>query len=156
MPLQAAGRTLKKPILNFRIFTPYGPHMQHGRIIEQIVRCALANEDIPLTQPTVTRDFLYVGDIVDLFIEGMEKAKQYPAEIFNAGSGQSTNLQTIVDEVFAQTGSKSTVRWNAFPAVLYDTAACSADMGKTHAAFSWRPGHSLAEGIAATVASFRS
>ena len=150
----AAGRSLKKPTLTFRIFTPYGAKMQRGRIIEQIVRCSLANEDIPLTQPTVTRDFLYVGDIVDLFIEGMEKAKTHAGEIFNAGSGQSTTLGTVVDEVFAQTKSKSTVKWNSFPPVLYDTATCQADMTKTFAAFRWRPAHTLAQGLSETIQSF--
>ncbi|MBI5794083.1 NAD(P)-dependent oxidoreductase [Candidatus Uhrbacteria bacterium] len=152
----AAGRTSKKPTLTFRIFTPYGANMQRGRIIEQIIRCSLHNEDIPLTQPTVTRDFLYVGDIVDLLIEGMEKAKTHAGEIFNAGSGQSTTLQTIVDEVFAQTKSTSIVRWNSFPPVLYDTATCQAEMSKTFAAFRWRPAHTLAEGLSETITSFQS
>ncbi len=151
----AAGRTSKKPVLTFRIFTPYGPHIQKGRLIEQIIRRALSGEDIPLTQPTVTRDFLYVIDIVDLLIEGMEKAKEHAGAIFNAGSGHSVTLRTVVDEILAQTQSVSTPQWNAFPPVLYDTALCQADMTRTFAAFRWRPAHSLSEGLRETIDSFR-
>lgn len=152
----AAGRSSGKPTLTLRIFTPYGPHIQKGRLIEQIIRRALGNEDIPLTQPTVTRDFIYVGDIVELLIEGMRKAKEHPGGIFNAGSGQSVTLQTVVDEILAQTQSTGIPRWNAFPPVLYDTALCQADMAKTFAAFAWRPRHTLAEGLRETIESFRS
>ncbi len=152
---QAHAQTKNKPVVGFRIFTPYGPGMQTGRLMEIIIRKALQNEEIKLTQPTVTRDFLSVSDIADLMMEGMTKARTHAGQIFNAGSGAATTLQEVVDEVFKQTGSTSAVHWNAFPPVLYDTALCQADMHKTFAAFSWRPKISLAEGIAQTIDSIR-
>ncbi len=152
---QAIGRTKGKPIVSFRIFTPYGPAMQKGRLVEQVISRALKNEEIPLTKPEVTRDFIYVSDIVDLLIEGMTKGKEHPGEIFNAGGGRAVSLQELTDEVLRQTASKSIVRWNAFPAVLYDTATCQADMKKTQEIFVWRPKHSLQEGIRETVEWFR-
>ena len=148
---QAAGKNQKKPTLNFRIFTPYGPMLQKGRLVENVIRRALAGVEIPLTQPDVTRDFIFVADIVELLIEGMEKAKKFPGEIFNAGGGQAVTLQELTDEVLRQTGSKSAVRWGAFPRVLYDTASCQADMKKTFEAFSWWPKHDLAAGLRETI-----
>lgn len=152
---QAVGRGQGKPIITLRIFTPYGPALQPGRLVEQVIRRALRGDEIPLSRPTTTRDFLFVEDIVDLFIEAMDEAQRVPGEIFNAGSGRETTLQELVEEVLRQTGSSSTVRWNAFPTVLYDTATCRADMQRTLAHFSWRPRRTLGEGLEETIAWFR-
>ena len=152
---QAEARIHAKPVVTIRIFSPYGPGMQRGRLLEQMILKALRGDELPMTRPDVARDFIYVDDIAELLLEAAEKATECTGGIFHAASGQSTTLQLLVDEVLRQTDSKSPVRWNAFPPVLYDTATCRADMGTTFARFAWRPAHDLASGLRETIASYR-
>lgn len=148
---RAAGRQ-GKPTVVFRIFTPYGPRIQPGRLVHELIARALRGEAIRLTQPGVTRDFIFVDDVVDLLMFGMRRAADVRGEIFNAGTGQAVTLGTLVAAVLKITGSRSRIEWNAFRTVAYDDARWQADMTKTFSTFPWRPRHDLASGLAATVA----
>ncbi len=153
---QAAARNRDKPIVALRIFTPYGPALQPGRLVEQVIVRALRGDEIPLTLPTITRDLVYVSDVVDLLLEATDRAADLGGEVYNAGTGQATPLQTLVDEVLALTGSRSRVRWNAYPAALYDAFVNQADMAATFARFAWRPKHPLRSGLERTIEWYRS
>lgn len=152
---QASARMKNKPIVTFRVFTPYGPAIQKGRLVYNVIYNALRGQDINLTEPSVTRDFIYVDDIVDLYLEASGKAKKLKGEIFNAGTGKKTFLKDLADKIVRITGSKSTVNWGAFPAVHYDSDKWQADMTKTFSKFEWRPKHSLDAGLIKTVDWFK-
>lgn len=147
---QTAAVTRNVPSVAFRLFTPYGPGIQKGRLVRQVLTNALKHEPLILTRPTVSRDFIYIDDIVDILILAAETANAHAGQIYNLGSGQKTTLQELADIVLAQTESKSEVSWGAFNQVSYDADVWQADMAKTCTAFSWRPSTSLGEGIAKT------
>lgn len=148
---QMIARRENRPIITLRLFSPYGPGMQKGRLLEALISRAIKNENIPMTEPTVTRDFVFVEDIIDLYLEAMERAQAFKGEVFNVGTGITTTLQELVELVLQVTKSKSKIEWNALPHVSYDNAHWQADMAKTFKHFSWRPKHSLKEGIAETI-----
>lgn len=136
----------------FRLFTPYGPGIQKGRLIYEAIAKALRNEPLTLTRPSVTRDFIYVEDIVDALIEAAENAGHHAGQIYNLGSGQKTSLEELGQLVLSLTGSSSELAWGSAQSVAYDTDTWQADMAKTFGAFAWRPRTSLAEGIDRTIA----
>ncbi len=152
---QSVARAYKKPIIGFRLFTPYGPYVQKGRFVYQVITQALRGEPIPLTAPKTTRDFIFVDDIVSLLLEASSKAQAYQGEIFNLASGIATTLKEVVEYVVKATNSKSELQWNALPNVSYDRDNWQADMTKTFAQFSWRPAHTLRQGLDKTIAWFR-
>lgn len=140
------------PTVAFRLFTPYGPGIQKGRLMYEVVAKALKNEPITLTRPSVTRDFIFVEDIVDALLEASAHGSEHAGQIYNLGSGNKTSLKELAEEVLTRTGSQSELAWGSAPAVAYDTDTWQADMSKTFAAFAWRPKHSLSQGIDATIA----
>lgn len=152
---QTIAKRNKKPILAFRIFTPYGPGIQPGRLIYEIIDKALKGQEINLTGQLVTRDFIFVGDLVDLLMEAKEHAHKYAGEVFNAGSGQATTLETVATEILKITGSKSNIKWGSFKEVAYDDGIWQADLTKTFGSFSWKPMHSLSDGLKETINWFK-
>lgn len=148
---QALARREKKPIITFRIFSPYGPAMERGRLLYEMITRALRNEEVALTHPSISRDFIFVGDIADIYMEAMEKARQHPGEIFHVGSGTKTTLGELSEQVLRLTGSNSNMKWGGFHSVAYDSDAWQADMTKIFAHFSWRPKHTVAQGLAKTI-----
>jgi len=150
-----AGRGGKKPIVTLRLFTPYGPWIQPGRLVGEIISKALAGEDIVLTRPEVTRDFIFVEDIISLYLEAAKRAREYGGEIFNLGSGRKTSIGELVDLILRRTGSQSALRWGEFRQVSYDSDTWQADMNKTFSSFHWRPLYTLEKGIEATIKWFR-
>ncbi len=152
---QVVARKEKKPIITIRFFTPYGPHITKGRLVYNCVASALKNEPIRMTGPKITRDFIYVEDLMDLYLEAMKRAKEFAGEIFNAGTGKATTFEDLIKTVIEITGSKSKVEWGALPSVVYDNNLWQADMEKTFSHFSWRPKTSLEEGLKKTCEWFR-
>jgi nucleoside-diphosphate-sugar epimerase len=152
---QSFGRTKQLPVVVFRLFTPYGPRVQKGRLVHEVIKNALAHEPIPLTHKDNARDFIHVDDVCALLVEGSGRAKEYAGEVFNLGSGQKTRLEDLIALVVGNANSKSVPQWEALPSVAYDANSWQADMTKTFNAFAWRPRISIIEGIAGTIASFR-
>ncbi len=140
----------QKPIVTFRIFTPYGPFIQNGRLVYNALLGAMKGEPIKMTSPLITRDFIYVDDLVDLFIEGADRAGEYKGEIFNAASGEKTTLEEVIRQALVVTGSKSLAEWGALPNVSYDSDRWQADMTKTFQSFNWRPQTVFSSGMART------
>ena len=144
---QTIARNSGKPIITFRIFSPYGPQMEKGRLVEAVVHHALKNEDISLTSPEIARDFIFIDDLVDLFMEAAEKASAHAGEVFNAGGGKETMLKELVERTLKLTASKSKILWGSAKAVSYDKGCQRANMKKTLSAFLWRPAIDVEAGI---------
>lgn len=144
-----------KPIITLRLFTPYGPAVQKGRLTYEIISKALGNEDINLSSPNISRDFIYVQDVVSAYLASSERAKDFLGETFNIGSGTSTTIGELVDLVFKITESKSVLKWGAHHGAAYDSEIWQADISKARKSLSWEPKYSLEKGIEETIEWFK-
>ncbi|TSC96831.1 MAG: NAD-dependent epimerase/dehydratase [Parcubacteria group bacterium Athens0714_26] len=152
---QAIAKSKNKPIVTFRLAAPYGPYIQKGRLIYNVIINALQDKDISLTSPEITRDFIFVEDVINLYMEAMEKAENCKGEIFNLGTGNKTTIKMLVDYVLKIAGSKSRVNWNAFHNVVYDNGLWQTDMNKTFSKFLWRPEYDIENGLEKTIKWFK-
>lgn len=152
---QATARKEGKPIVTIRLFTPYGPSITKGRLVYNVIVAAIRSEPIRMTDPRITRDFIYVEDLADLYLEAMQKAGELGGQVFNAGSGRSTTFEELVSKVIKKADSRSRTEWGALPSVIYDNNLWQANMEKTFSHFAWRPKHSLEEGLSKTIEWFR-
>lgn len=152
---QALARAKGKPIMTLRLFTPYGPWNEKDRLTHKIIASALAGKEIALTHPKVSRDFVFIDDIVELVLEAAGKARENRGEIFNLGSSLRTTIGEVVSYILEKTGSKSEVKWGAFRAVSYDSDMWQADMTKNFSRFSWRPKHTIQSGLDKTIEHFK-
>lgn len=149
---QGLARRTGFPCITFRLFTPYGPGIQKGRLVRTLVEKVRDGEEVPLVKRTIARDFIYVEDIPALLIEAATHASVHAGEIFNLGSGICTTMQELVRRVEGVVGVPARVQWNAFPLQSYDCELWEADMNKTFSAFAWRPKTSLEDGLRRLVA----
>jgi nucleoside-diphosphate-sugar epimerase len=104
-----------------------------------------------LSRPEISRDWIFVDDVVSLYIEAAERAAELRGRAFNAGTGRKVDLKEIVDTILRITSSKAEVRWGVFPAPKHDEHPWIADMRQTFDAFQWRPKVSLEEGLKRTI-----
>lgn len=144
---QSVAKNSKKPLVTFRIFNPYGPGMEAGRLVFEVVKRAVHGEDIMITKPDARRDFTYIDDLVDLFMRAMEKAGEFQGEIFNLANGKTHSFKELTESALKITGSKSKVNWGGAKEIEYDKSTQEADMEKTFNAFSWRPKYDLEAGV---------
>lgn len=151
----ALARERGLPIVTLRLFSTYGPADHPRRVVPRIISGALAGTELLLSRPEIARDWVYVGDVVDLYLEAAGSAASRAGGVFNAGSGVPGSLGDLTALILRLTGSTATARWGAFPAPPHDDHPWIADPSLTFSHFAWRPKVSLEEGLARTIAAFR-
>lgn len=130
------GINFKKPVITLQVFAPYGPYIQKGRLIFHVLVSAMGSDDIKMNSlPSVERDFIYVDDLVDLYLAAGEHAKENVGEVFDAGSGVKTTLEEMVRKaleiVSFDKKSERKVTWGVLPELSYDSESWCADTKKT-------------------------
>ncbi len=154
---------IASPVVGLRYFNVYGPREQHkGRmmsVLHQLLRqlreggeCRLFTGTDGYGDGEQVRDFVFVGDIVELnlhFAFGpMRKG------IFNAGTGQARSFNAIAQTLVAHLGG-GRIAYIPFPETLRGKyqSYTQADLGtlRTQGGYA-RPFTSLEDGIAATLA----
>lgn len=149
---QAIARQYKKPIIGMRMFSPYGPYDDHRRFITTQIVKAFRKEKLALSDPDISRDYIYIDDAVNLYIEVMKSKGAYAGEIFNVGTGTRSTFKNVIDVISREMRvDDENIVWNAFPRAPYDTDYWKADMSKVFRTFKWRPSFSLEDGLKRTI-----
>lgn len=135
------------PSVTLRFFSVYGPFEGPSRFVPNAVKNALKGTDVPISDPSIGRDFIYVSDAVDACL----KAAGAPAlsgEVINVGTGKQQTLGEVFDVVVKETGSASRMAVGAAKKREFDTNIWVADAVKMREKLGSVPRVSLAEGIA--------
>lgn len=145
--------------VSIRIPNPYGPgqQMKHSKysIVGWFVRQAMEGKEITVFgDGSQERDYLYVDDIVDAFIE--LTIHGVSGEVYNIGTQERVTFGGMVDAVLAEVGSGSRVNipWPE-SYEKNETGNYVADTSKIEKITSWKPSVSLKEGIKKMVAYYK-
>ena len=94
------------PISIIRPFNTYGPRQSARAIIPTIILQLLSGKkEIALGSTGTTRDFSYIDDTVDAFVNSIA-AKNIEGEIINLGSGTETSIKDLVEIISTQMNIK--------------------------------------------------
>lgn len=103
----------KLPSVGLRFFNVFGPRQDarspYSGVISKFMDNALAGE--PLTffgDGEQTRDFIYVGDIVELLVQAWKNAEG--CQVFNGCTGQRTSLKALAEAIGRATGHAVSTR----------------------------------------------
>lgn len=96
----------------------------------------------------VVRDYIYIEDLLALFLRCIDAPIGDETPVFNAGSGEGHSLRDIIDRIHAVTGTDPKVESGA--GRIVDVPANVLDIGKSRARFDWTPVVGLDEGIRRT------
>ena len=82
------------PTICLRFFTVYGPRQRPDMAFHKFFDAIKKNKQIVVYgDGKQTRDFTYVGDVVEVTFQALEKGK--PGEIYNIGGGSQTELNAV-------------------------------------------------------------
>lgn len=90
-------RSFKLPVVTARPFNTYGPRQSPRAVIPTMIIQALNGNEIKLGNVETKRDFTYVEDTVQGFIDIAEKGEV--GEVYNIGYGREFSIKEIVGEV---------------------------------------------------------
>jgi UDP-glucose 4-epimerase len=137
-----------------RFFSVYGPHEEHkGRYANNISQFywSIANGVRPVVfgDGSQTRDFTYVGDLVEAILAILDKGRR--SDVYNIGTGREHSFNEILDLLNAELGSDVEPRYVENPLRNY-VQETLADTSKIEREIGWRSRTTVAEGIRRLVA----
>lgn len=147
---QVFAREYKKPIVTLRPFSVYGPYEESKRFIPTIIRAVIKNEPIKLTSGAQRRDFIYIEDVVDIYIKTLSFGKKLSGQILNMGTGIEYTNSEVVQALFKVVNQKAKIENGSFPRRLWDTSHWIADISKIKKYLNWKPKFTLEEGLKKT------
>lgn len=137
-----------------RIFNTYGPRMRprDGRVVSNFIVQSLAGEPITIYgDGSQTRSFCYVSDEVEgiyrLFMSG-------DSDPMNIGNPTEYTVRQLADVVLELTGAKVPIETRPLP--VDDPKVRKPDITRARSLLGWEPQVSLRDGVARTIAYFRS
>ncbi len=138
-----------------RIFNTYGPrmHPNDGRVVSNFIVQALKGEDITIYgDGTQTRSFCHVDDLIEGFVRFMAQTETVgPLNLGNPG--EFTMLQ-LAEKTLQLVGGKSKIVHKPLPADDPKQRRPDITLAKKHLG-GWEPKVPLEEGLARTIAYFR-
>ncbi|MFH0813333.1 MAG: NAD-dependent epimerase/dehydratase family protein, partial [Pseudomonadota bacterium] len=148
--LELYRRTRGLEYVCFRISNPYGerqnPHSIQGAIA---VFLGLVKEGKPIAiwgTGDITRDYIYIKDIIPVFIKALQKENQW--NIFNLGSGKGTTLNELVEIIREVTQHNIDVIYSLGRPI--DVPVNVLDISRVQKAFGFTPKVQLSDGIRKT------
>lgn len=145
-----------KPIIGFRLFSPFGSYDDKSRLMTYAIMNALQNQPLMLANPNAVRDYIYIEDVLDLYLQSIKLALELKGEVFNIGSGSQKTISYVVNKIIEITNSKSEINWNSFSGREHDTEKWEADIEKVSKYFNWHPKYHIDDGIRQTILWFKS
>ena len=90
------GKVRKVPVVNLRLYSVYGPYEDSSRLIPVLCEQSMHGRLPVFARPEVTRDFVYVDDVVAAFADAaLRMAPEIAGESFNIGTGIQTSLSSL-------------------------------------------------------------
>jgi len=98
---------------------------------------------------SVVRDYLYIGDLIDAFLRGIDYRPANDDErVFNVGSGEGLSLNRLVEVLGQVTGRPPRVDYR--PARKADAPTVVLGIERIRRCLGWQPATPMAEGLART------
>ncbi|MBW1953810.1 MAG: NAD-dependent epimerase/dehydratase family protein, partial [Deltaproteobacteria bacterium] len=145
------------PVVKARFFNSYGPGEvpgQYRNVIPNFIYWALQGQTLPITgSGDETRDFTFVGDIVD----GLLRAGYFEAAIgqeFNLASGKETRIIDLAQMINVQVGNGAGItfterrKWDTKPRLL-------ASVDRAQQLIGYQPHTTFEAGLQQTIAWFQ-
>lgn len=144
------------PLVTLRIFSPFGPRDDKNRLISAVSLHCLNNTAPSLANPKAVRDYIYVEDLVDLYLVVAKKIKKLsPGMILNAGVGRQKTANHAVDIIARATKTKAKIIWGKAAQRGWESVMWQADMSRVKKLLGWQTKYTFEQGIEKTVDWFR-
>lgn len=150
------GRHCNLPCINLRLYSVYGPLEDSSRLIPNVVRRGLEGRLPEFVNPQISRDFVYIDDVIEAFISSAVNLKPSEHGIsLNIGSGQKTTIAELAKVASATFGASEDPSFT-MPNRSWDVPDWYANIAQAQTRLNWEPRTALEEGLKRTAEWMRS
>lgn len=136
------------PTLNLRLYSIYGAWEEPDRLIPRLIEKAQQGSLPPLVNPNISRDFVYIDDCIEAFLDAALQLKPaFYGESINIGTGQKTTLKELVDITISAFDLNLQAEWGSMPNRKWDLENWYGNYEKAQSSIGWQPKTSLKDGL---------
>lgn len=153
--LGAYGASYGLRPVSFRFANVFGPRSTHkGSVVAAFFKAYLTKERIPVYgDGNQTRDFVYVGDLIDVIIRSLGSDK---TGIYQLGSGRETTINALLREMSEVVGDDLSALVDHKPANVGEVSRACCDISLAQRELGFHAATDLRSGLAATWSWFSS
>ena len=146
---------LGMPVRVARLFIPFGPLDDPGKLIYYVLSNLEQGKPIDLSLCEQKRDFVYIDRVVDAYELLINDLDRGGTDIFNLSSGQATAVRDVVNWIAEGIGaSKSLLNFSARPMRAGEQMVSYGSNHKARTILGWVPGD-IEDGISSLIKDFR-
>lgn len=141
-------------IVVIRPFNAYGPYQSPRAVIAEMILTCLAGKPVYSTEGKQTRDFNFVGNLVDgmVLAGGQDEAV---GETINVGSGEEISVRDLILLIHSLTESESALHIGALELRPTEIWRMFAANDKARDILGWTPKVAFKEGLRTTIEWYR-
>jgi len=145
--------TFGLPVTTIRPFNTFGPRQSTRAVIPTIITQALTGNIVKLGSLTPIRDLTYVADTANGFIK-LAESKKTVGRTVNTGSGRGVTIGELADIIISQVNPKAKIvcEEKRVRPEKSEVMELLCDNRSARELAGWKPGYSLEEGLAQTIA----
>lgn len=139
------------PAVNLRLYSVFGDWEEPDRLIPRLIENIRRKKLPPLVSPDISRDFVYVSDAVEAFIDAANTINpETSGRSFNIASGIKTTMRDLVDTAIKTFGVDANPQWGSMDNRKWDLAEWYGNPSHANSLLNWKAKVSLAEGLKRT------
>ncbi|GAB2772615.1 hypothetical protein GCM10027275_14420 [Rhabdobacter roseus] len=137
--------------LNLRLYSIYGYWEEPDRLVPRLIENARQGRLPSLVSPDISRDFLFVDDCVEAFLDAALNVHEgISGKSYNVATGHKTTIGDLVDVARAQFGIEQVPQWGSMDNRKWDLADWYGDPTAIQRDLGWQARTSLEEGLTKT------
>ena len=146
------GKRKGLPVVNLRLYSAFGPWEETDRLIPVLVQNGLKGKYPPLVDPDISRDFVYVSDIVRATLlaalRGVHSAR---GESINIASGRKTTIREVASVAKNQFGLEGEPTWGTMGNRSWDLKDWYGNPEYAKRVLGWEASVSFEKGLERTI-----
>jgi len=139
------------PITTLRLFSPYGYYEEATRLIPSVILSCLRGKSPEVLSPCAVRDFIFIEDVIDVYLRVVANKDKIAGEIFNIGYGVQYSVKEVVDEIIQLTGNIVKPVYKSVFNPGIEPQIWQADISKVKNALGWVPKYDLKMGLSKSI-----
>ena len=149
--LKYYGVMEKLPVMNLRLYSVYGPWEEPDRLIPVLIYNARHKTLPPFVHPEISRDFIYISDVITAFIYAAISIKpELYGRAYNIGTGVKTTIKELAEKTINVFNLDVKPVFGSMEDRKWDLPDWYANINNAVKDFNWKPSVKLEQGLLKT------
>jgi len=143
----------KVKFVNMKIEHMYGERDGYNKFVPFMIKNILEGKEIRATKGEQKRDFIYVEDVADVYLNVLDNLRNLNEEFieFEIGTGNSISIRDFVSKMEEEINEKANIKWGAIPYRKNEIFDSEADIKKAEQYLEWSPKYDISSGLKKTI-----